>query len=127
MNWEGLFNQNPDHNWQVHFFTRTLLNIFSNFIPNEVVRVIPKDPPWITRRLTSMLKKQNRLYKNYKRHGYKANGNIRMDKYNDECKNAVEFAKQSYLRNLSNKLNDLSVSKKSYWKIVNKVMNRCKE
>ena len=49
-----------------------------------------------------------------------------MDKYNDECTNAVEFAKQSYLRNLSNKLNDPSVSKKSYWKIVNKVMNRCK-
>ena len=73
-----------------------------------------------------MLIKQNRLYKNYKRHGYKTDDNIRVDLYNNECKNAVAFAKQSYLRNLSCKLNDPNVSTKSYWKILNKIMNRCK-
>ena len=66
-----------------------------------------------------MLKKQNRLYKNYKRHRYKTGDKIRVDLYNKECKNAAEFAKQSYLRNLSSKLNDSNVSKKSYWKIPN--------
>ena len=38
LNWEGLFNQNSDPNWQVHFFIKTLLNIFSNFIPNELLQ-----------------------------------------------------------------------------------------
>ena len=126
LNWENLFNQNPDPNWQVQIFTKTLCNIISNFIPNKFVRIIPKDPPWITNHLKSMLKKQNCLYKNYKRHGYKTDDKIRVDLYNKECKNAVEFAKQSYLRNLSNKLNDPNVSKKSYWKVLNKFMNRCR-
>ena len=126
LNWENLFNQDPDPNWQVQIFTKTLLNIISNFVPNKIVRIIPKDPPWVTNHLKSMLKKQNRLYKNYKRHDYKTDDKIRVDLCNKECKNAVEFAKQSYLRNMCSKLNDPNVSKKSYWKILNKFMNRCK-
>ena len=65
-NWENSFNQNPNPNWQVEFFTKTLLNIISNFIPNKIVKMNPKDPPWITNHLKSMIKRQNRLYKNYK-------------------------------------------------------------
>ena len=71
-----------------------------------------------------MLKKQNRLYKN-KRHSYRTDDKLRVDQYNKECKNAVEFAKQSYLRNLSSKLKEPNVSIKSYSKILNKFMNRC--
>ena len=126
VNWEDQFNQNLDPNWQVEYFTKTILNIISNFIPNDIVKVNPKDPPWITNHLKSMIKKQNRLYKNYKRHGYKIEDKIRVDHYNNECKKAVDNAKQFYLNNLSKKINDPNVSKKSYWKFVNKIMNRCK-
>ena len=41
-------NINTDPNWQVKTFTDILLNIMSNFIPNETKRFSPRDPPWIT-------------------------------------------------------------------------------
>ena len=60
-------NSNP--NWQVKTFI--LLNIMSNFVPNETKRFVPRDPPWINKPLKSMLNRKNRLYKRYKRHGYR--------------------------------------------------------
>ena len=42
-------NLNTDANWQVKTFTDIFLNIMSNFIPNEIKRFVPRDPPWITK------------------------------------------------------------------------------
>ena len=42
----------------------------SNFIPHETKRITPLDPPWITKTLKTMLNRKNRLFKNFKRHGY---------------------------------------------------------
>ena len=39
---------------------------------------------------------------------------------------AVEIAKLNYLTNTGNKLNNPKTSQKSNWKIINKVMNKCK-
>ena len=37
----------------------------------------------------------------------------------------METAKTSYLTNLGNKVNNPATSQKSYWKIINRVMNKC--
>ena len=71
-------NLNTDVNWQTKIFTETILNILSNFIPNEVKRVVPRDPSRFTKQLKDMLKRKNRLYKNYKRHGYRDEVKIRI-------------------------------------------------
>ena len=73
-----------------------------------------------------MLNRKNRLYKNYKKHGYNAEDKLRLDAFREECKEAVENKKVSYLTNLGNKLNDPNTSCKSYWKIINRVMNKCR-
>ena len=98
----------------------------SNFIPNETKRFIPRDPPWITKPLKTMLNRKNRLYKSYKRHGYKDEDKARLDAFRSECQQEVENAKLSYLKNLGNKANDPNTSQNMYWKIVNKVMNKCR-
>ena len=98
----------------------------SNFIPNEIKRIVPRDPPWITKELKTMLKRKNRLYKNYKKHGYREEDKVRLEEFREECKNAVDKSKQSYLINLGKKVNDPSTSQKCYWKIINRVMNKCK-
>ena len=49
--WRQHLNINTDPNWQAQTFTDTLLNIMSNFIPNETKRFVPRDPPWITKPL----------------------------------------------------------------------------
>ena len=38
----------------------------------------------------------------------------------------MENAKLSYLTNLGNKVNDPNTSQKTYWKIINNVMNKCR-
>ena len=42
-----------------------------NLIPNEIKKFVPRDPPWITKPLKTMLNRKNRLFKNYKKHRYK--------------------------------------------------------
>ena len=73
-----------------------------------------------------MLNKKNKFYKNCKRHGYKAEDNVRLDAFRIECQQAVEMAKLSYLANFGDKLNNPNTSQKSYWKIINRVMNKCR-
>jgi len=124
--WHEHLNINADPNWQVKNFTRIFLNIMSNFIPNEKKRCVPRDPPWITKHLKSMLNRKNRLYKNYKKHGYKDDDKIRLDLFRIECQEGIKAAKSLYLSNLGKKANDPYTSQKSYWKIINKVMNKCR-
>ena len=78
----------------------------SNFIPNEIKRFVPRSPPSINKQLKTMLNKKNRLFKNYKKHGYKVEDRYRLDLFRKECKEAVDSAKSNYLTNLGNKLND---------------------
>ena len=124
--WRQHLNTNTNPNWQVKTFTDTFLNIMSNFIPNETKRFVPRDPPWITKPLKTMLNRKNRLFKNYKKHGYKAEDKVRLDVFLTECQQAVETSKSSYQMNLGNKANNPNTSQKSFWKIINRVMNKCR-
>ena len=40
-----------------------------------------------------LLKKKNRLYQNYKKHGYKDDDKARLNTFRAECQEAVESAK----------------------------------
>ena len=124
--WRLNLNSNPDPNCQVTLFTETILNIVSNFVPNETVKITPRDPPWITKPLKTLLNKQKRLYRNFKRHGYKPEDKIRVDNFNADCMIAINNAKETYLGNIGNQLADPNTSQKTYWKILNKVMNKCR-
>ena len=124
--WEQRLNLNPDTNWQAKEFTKCFLNIMSNFIPHETKKIKPRDNPWITKPLKAMINKKNRLYKSYKRHGYQENDKIRLDNFRLEVQKAVEDAKKTYLINLGNKLHNEHGNGKTYWKIINKVLNRSK-
>ena len=56
-----------------------------------------KDLFLVTKSLKTMLNRKNRLFSNYKRHGYKAEDNVRHDAFRNECQQTVETAKLSYL------------------------------
>ena len=124
--WRQHLNVNTNPNWQVKTFTDIFLNIMSNFIPNEIKKIVPRDPPWITKPLKTLLNRKNRLFKNYKRHGYREVDRFRLDRFRIECQQAVEAAKLTYLTNLGNKVNNVNTSQKLYWKIINRVMNKCR-
>ena len=117
--WRQHLNIDTNPNRQVKTFTDTFLNIMPNFIQNES-KFVPRDPPWITKPLKTMLNRKNRFFNNYKKHGYKTEDKIRFESFRIECKQAVETSKLSYLRKLQP-----NTSLKSFWKIFNRVMNKC--
>ena len=119
-------NINTDPNWQVKTFNENLLNIMMNFVPNGTKRFVLCDPLWITKTLKTMLNRKNRLFKNYKSHGYKEEDKSRVDAFRIECQKAVENAKSSYLSLMVDKVNKPGTSQKSYWKIINRIMNKCR-
>ena len=61
--WLEQLNLNTDTNWQVKTFTEIFLNIMSNYIPNETKRFVPRDPPWITKPIKTILNRKNMLFK----------------------------------------------------------------
>ena len=125
--WERHLNLNRNPDWQVMEFNKIVLNIMSNFIPNETKKILPRDNPWITKPLKAMIRKKNRLYNSYKKHGFQLNDKVRLDNFRAECQKAIEDAKNEYLLNLGYKLhNSPATGGKIYWKILNKVMNKSK-
>ena len=95
-------------------FTDTILNITSNYVPNETKKMVPCDPPWITKQLKTMLNRKIRLFENYKKHGYIDDDKVRLDTFRNECQLAVVTAKHFYLMNLGNILNGPNTSPKSF-------------
>ena len=73
-----------------------------------------------------MLNRKNRLLKNYKKYGYKAEDKVRLDVFRTECQQAVETSTFSYLMNLGKKASNPNTSQKSFRKIINIVMNKCR-
>ena len=73
-----------------------------------------------------MINKKNRLYRNYKRHGYQLKDKNRLDNFRREVQQAVEDAKKTYLFNLGNRLHNEHTNEKIYRKIINKVLNKTK-
>ena len=102
--WLQLLNLYTDSNWHVKIFTVIFL-IMSNLIPNETKRFVPRDRPWITKPIKNLLNRKNRLFKNYKKHGYKIKEKDSLDTFRIECHQAVENAKLTYLENLGNNVN----------------------
>ena len=124
--WLQHLSLNRDPNWQVKTFTVIIFNIMANFVSHETKNIIPRNSPWITKQLKTMLNRKNRLFRNYKRHGYKEDDRLRLDAFRAECQIAVETAKATYTRNLGNKLNGTNISPKSYWKIISRVVSKCR-
>ena len=54
--WRQHFRLNNDTNWQVKSFNEIFLNIISNFVPHDIKKIIPRDPPWITKTIKTKLK-----------------------------------------------------------------------
>ena len=86
----------------------------SNFIPSEIKRFVPRDPPWINKQLKTMLNRKNRFFKNYKKHGYKTAAKVRLDSFRRECQEAVDSSKKAYITSIGSKLHDPNIPLKNH-------------
>ena len=70
INWTACFDGlNPTE--MVEMFTNSLSEIFSEYIPNKVVKFDDRDPPWMKRELKTALKRKHRIYAKFVRRGRK--------------------------------------------------------
>ena len=62
--WGNSFKGKNVHE-QVHFFNKTILNIFHNYIPNKTILCNYKDQPWINNEIRNIQTKENEIFKQY--------------------------------------------------------------
>ena len=124
--WTTELGRFEDTTCQVEFFNKTLLNIMSNFVPNEMKSFNSHKPPWFNGHIKNLLRKQNNLYRKYKNNGFNPNDKLVLDNHRSICSQAIIRAKDNYLRREGDKLSDNSTAQKTYWKILNTFLNKCK-
>ena len=121
-NWENAFN-GKDINSQVKLFNETLLNIFSNFIPNKIKTFRDSDPPWINDDIKSKIKLKHKLYHRYLRHKRNKEDFAKVEHLCNEIDNLIFKSKKEYYQNINRKLNDPLTSSKTYWSIMKTFFN----
>ena len=72
------------------------------------------------------MRKQKKIYRNYKINGFKDDDKIKLDNIKDECFQAILTSKENYLKSLGLKLIAKATGQKTYWKILNGLLNKCK-
>ena len=113
-------NCNPHE--QVSVLTKTRLNIMINFIPNETILVDDGDPPWITRKLKSMIQEKNLFYKKYLKPNNQETFQV-FSQIQERVRLAIEDSKKMYYDKLSNKLSNDKLNGKCYWTILKRFFN----
>ena len=111
---------------QVDLLSKTILNIISNFTPHDQKIFSPHKHEWIDRNITSLLRKQNKLFKKFRKNGFRNEDKIRLDGIRAECSNAILIAKETFLKRQGAKLSDPALGQKAYWKLFNTFLNKCK-
>ena len=111
---------------QVKFLNEVLLNIHSNFIPNKVKTIRPCQAPWITKSVKNSLRKKNRAYKNFVRRGQPDDKLEGIKNMIAEGSKLIEDAKRKYLLKVGNTLANPETSSKTYWTLINTVLNKAK-
>ena len=122
VNWNFLFS-NKSVLEQVIIFDQTLMNIFSNYIPNKLITVDGKDPPWMKESIKKkiMVKMYACKYFNAGNKNYDAY--LKLQAISTELSEIRLKRKEDYYRMLSDKLNDPHTSAKSYCPILKTLYN----
>ena len=103
------------------------MNIISNFIPNEIKRILPCDPPCITKPLKTMLNKKNRFFlKATKGMDINQRTKLGWTTFVKDVRKQSKHARLTYVTNIGNRLSNANTNQKIYWKIIN-VMNKYKQ
>ena len=122
IDWEFLFFNKNVHQ-QVYIFNKTLMNIFSNFIPNKYVTFNDKDPPWMTNYLKHKIHCKISLYIKYLKHGKRNCDYVEPQRSIDEVSEDISKSKEQYYDSLAKKLNKPKTSPKTYWALMKTYYN----
>ena len=89
IDWESNFLLLNNPTDQVDFLNKHVLNVLSNFIPNEYKKFSPSKPPWIDNKIKSLFRKQNELYRKFVKNGYEPEDKDILDRHRISCSVSV--------------------------------------
>ena len=107
-NWENAFDGKDIH-VQVAFFNKTLLNNYSNFIPNRIKTFTDTDSPWMTEDIKNKIKLKNTFYRQYMRHQTQISSLLKVEDLRNEISNLITKSKEKYYQRINARLNDPSL------------------
>ena len=107
-------------------FTPFKTVLASNFIPNEVKTIRPRQAPWITKSVKNFLRNKNRAYKNFVRSGRPVHRLEVIQNMISKGSKMIEDAKRNYLIKAGKTLANHGTSNKTYWPLINTVLNKTK-
>ena len=113
-------------NEQVKLLNEVLLNIYSNFIPNRVQTIRPRQAPWITPTVKNFLRNKSRAYKSFVRNGQPDDKRAGIQKMIAEGSKMIEDAKRDYFLKAGKTLASPGTPSKTYWSLINTVLNKAK-
>ena len=116
INWHNSL-EDLNVNDQVEYLSSRILNVFSNFVSNKTITCKDKDPPWMTEEVKKLCYMKDKIYKNYVK-------NDRTDADKDELVRITTLSSDTITK--ANKLNDPRTGAKSYWSILNKLLQKIK-
>ena len=116
-NRENAFND-KDIDSQVELFNETLMDIFSDFIPNKTKTFRDSSPPWMNDDIKSKIKLNHKLYHLYLRCKGNNEDFAKLEHLRNETDNLISKSKNEYYQNINRKLNDPLTRSKTYWSIM---------
>ena len=116
--WVNSFKGKNVHE-QVHFFNKTILNIFHNYIPDKAILCNDKDRPWFNNKIRKILAKKNEIFKQYIANGKSQTDYEPLQLISNSLTETLRSSKKIFFHKLPTKLADPSTSSKTYWWIHN--------
>ena len=105
------------------YLNKTLMNIFSNFIPNKYVTFNDKDPPWMINYFKYKIHCKKSLYLKHLKHGKRSCDYTELQRSIEKVPKDISKSKEQYYDYLAKKLNNPKTSRKTYWAIMKAFYN----
>ena len=121
VNWNFLFSHKNVHEQVI--FNQTLINIFSNYIPNKLITTDDEDPPWMNDYIKRKIMEKKVACKSFNTNNKNYDAYLKLQTISTELSEMISKRKDDYHRQLSDKLNDPETSAKAYWSILKTLYN----
>ena len=114
-------------NVMVNKFTEIILSIIAENVPNRVITVNEKDPPWITKKVKTAIRRKHRIHKSkYMKRASKQEDWEQVRIVMNQTSHLINDAKENYFKSLDKKLTYPDTGIKAYWQSINKLLNKKK-
>ena len=112
-----------DANDQVSVFNSTILNIVSNFIPNEIITCDDRDLPYMNSFIKNLVRAKDNFNKKIVRKSNHMYHLCAFKNLQNHLNQSIEIAKQNYVNKVAQRLCDPNTSSKCYWSLSKTLFN----